>query len=159
MKTVVLRLTKSKFDIWFRLTPPLFTFPRIHYFVPMFAKGFLSVLAAGLLVSCYNPPRECRDFKEGTFRFTALIDGQEQTTTFVRNSEIEIDYFEGRADTSSIRWINDCEYIVRALNPKDKNQEKSIHMKILSTTDSSYTFEYGVVGDSRKSKGVAVKVD
>ena len=125
----------------------------------MIKKGCLSVILIGLLASCYNPPRNCRDFKEGTFRFTAVIDGQEQTTTFVRDSEIEIDYYEGKADTSSIRWINDCEYIVRALYPKDLNQEKSIHMKILSTTDSSYTFEYGVVGDARKSKGVAVKVN
>jgi hypothetical protein len=125
----------------------------------MIKNGCLSVILLGLLASCYNPPRNCRDFKEGTFRFTAVIDGQESTTTFVRDSEIEIDYYEGKADTSSIRWINDCEYVVRALNPKNKAQEKSILMKILSTTDSSYTFEYGEVGNARKSKGVAVKVD
>lgn len=159
MRTAVLTPTKNRTITSDLIVHPLDTIPRIHYFVPMYKSGCLSLMLIGLLSSCYNPPRNCADFKEGTFRFTAVIEGKEQTTTFFRDSEIEIDYFEGKADTSSIRWINDCEYIVKALNPKDRNQEKSIHMKILSTTDSSYTFEYGVVGAARKSKGVAVIVD
>lgn len=77
----------------------------------------------------------------------------------MRDSETEIDYFEGKADTSSVRWINDCEYIVRKLNPQDASEEKSIHMKILTTTDSSYTFEYGLVGSAKKSRGTAYKVN
>jgi len=125
----------------------------------MFKVRYIFILLAGLSFSCYNPPRECKDFKEGRFRFTATIDGKEQTTTFMRDSETEIDYFEGKADTSSVRWINDCEYIVRKLNPQDASEEKSIHMKILTTTDSSYTFEYGLVGSAKKSRGTAYKVN
>ena len=132
---------------------------RIHYFASMLKIKYFWVFLAIIASSCYNPPRNCNDYKEGTFRFTALIDGKEQTTTFFRDRNIEIDYYEGKADTSSIRWINDCEYVVRKLNPQEKAQEKSIHMKILSTTDSSYTFEYGLVGSSNKSRGIAIKVD
>ncbi|QBA64243.1 DNA topoisomerase IV [Muriicola soli] len=109
--------------------------------------------------ACYNPPRDCTAYKEGTFRFTAIIDGEEKTTTFERSKDQEIDYFEGKADTSSIRWINDCEYIVKKIRPRDAAEEKSIHMKILTTTDSSYTFEYGLVGSANKSKGIAYKVN
>ncbi len=112
-----------------------------------------------LATSCYQPERNCQDFKTGTFSFTAEINGEEKTTTFVRQGAIEIDYFEGKSDTSSVRWLNDCEYIVKKLNPRSRAEEKSIHMKILSTDQNSYTFEYGVVGDSRKSRGTAIKIN
>ncbi|MBC7000144.1 DNA topoisomerase IV [Cytophaga sp. FL35] len=117
---------------------------------------FIAVLLL-MITSCYQPERNCKDFKNGTFTFTSSIDGEEQTTTFVRNEDLEVDYFEGKADSASIRWINDCEYIVKKLNPQSRAEEKSIHMKILSTTENSYTFEYNIVGESQKSRGTAIK--
>ncbi|MCM4166219.1 hypothetical protein KCTC52924_03141 [Arenibacter antarcticus] len=109
--------------------------------------------------ACYEPERNCTDFKNGKFSFTAEIDGVEHTTIFERNDSIEIDYFEGKVDSSSVRWINDCEYIVKKLNPKNMAEEKSIHMKILATTKESYTFEYRVVGSPNRSVGTAIKVE
>lgn len=112
-----------------------------------------------LIGACGAPPqRNCADFKTGTFTFTATIDGQQQQTTFHRTLDIEVDEFEGKRDSSSIRWINDCEYILKNLDPKNMAEEKSIHIKILSTADSSYTFEFGVVGDSKKFKGTAHRI-
>jgi hypothetical protein len=111
----------------------------------------------GILWSCSPPERRCSAFKNGTFSFTSTIDGEEKTTTFIRKDEIEIDMFEGKSDTAAIRWINDCEYIVRKINPKSIAESKSIHMKILTTTADSYTFEYGIVGSSKKSYGTAIK--
>ncbi len=119
---------------------------------------FLSIACLLLIVSCYEAQRDCQAFKEGTFEFTAELDGQKVTTTFVRQGDIEIDYFKGKSDTSEVRWINNCEYIVRKLNPQSRSEEKSIHMKILSTTADTYTFEYGIVGSSNKSKGTALKI-
>lgn len=112
-----------------------------------------------LFVSCYEPVRNCSDFKNGAFTFTTIINGEENTTRFIRTDTMEIDYFNGKIDTSSVRWINDCEYIVKKANPKNKAEEKSIHMKILTTTKKSYTFEYNIVGDSKKSKGTAIKTN
>ncbi len=80
------------------------------------------------------------------------------TTTFIRKDGIEIEYFQVKSDTSSVRWINDCEYIVKKINPKNMAEEKSVHMKILSTTDDTYTFEYNIVGDKKKSRGTATKI-
>ena len=34
-------------------------------------------------------------------------------------------------------------------------ERKDVHLKILTTTDSSYTFEYSYVGETNKQKGVA----
>ncbi|WP_350288622.1 DNA topoisomerase IV [uncultured Croceitalea sp.] len=120
-----------------------------------FSLLFFSIL---LLCSCQEAPeRNCKDFKTGTFMFTTVVDGDSLTTTFVRENTIEIDYFKNQIDTSSIRWINDCEYILKQLNPKNKQEEKSIHIKILTTTDSSYTFEFNTVGNSKKLRGTAYK--
>lgn len=125
----------------------------------MYKIPILTLICSFVMVSCYGPQRDCSRFKEGSFSFTARIDGEDVTTTFIRNDSMEIDYFKGNIDTSSVRWINDCEYIVKKINPKNRSEEKSIHMKILSTTDSSYTFEYGMVGQSQKSRGTAIKTN
>ena len=109
--------------------------------------------------ACYSPERECSNFRVGTFEFKAMVGTELLTTTFVRNDSMEIDYFRGKADTSTIRWINNCEYIVKKLHPKNRNEEKAIHMKILTTDGNQYTFEYNVVGETRKEKGIAVKID
>ncbi|MFD2098680.1 DNA topoisomerase IV [Flagellimonas iocasae] len=123
-------------------------------------KHFLLAGILALLASCKQPPqRNCSDFKTGEFSFTTSIDGEEKETTFHRTLDMEVDYFEGKRDTSSIRWINDCEYVLKNINPKNKSEEKSIHIKILTTTDSSYTFEYNAIGDKRKFKGTAYKID
>ncbi len=81
-----------------------------------------------------------------------------ETTTFERQDSIEIDYFRGKADTSRIRWINDCEYVVEKLHPKNRAEEKAVHMKILTTSEDSYTFEYSIVGQDKKQKGIAKRV-
>ncbi len=125
----------------------------------MITRTFFGIVGLFLIMSCYEPERNCENFKTGTFSFTSTIDGEEKTTTFIRNKTIEIDFFDGKADTSSVRWINDCEYIVKKLNPTNKAEEKSVHMKILTTTQNSYTFEYNIVGASNKSKGTAIKTN
>ena len=118
--------------------------------------GLLVVLS--FLVSCKNvPERNCTDFKTGSFSFTSIVDGDSLTTRFVRKDNIEIDYFKNSIDTSTVRWINDCEYILKQVNPKSIQEEKSIHIKMLTTTDSSYTFEFNTVGDSKKLRGTAYK--
>lgn len=112
-----------------------------------------------LVVSCYESERNCSDFKTGTFEFEALIGTEVLKTQFIRNDSIEIDYFRGKSDTSSIRWINDCEYVVRKLNPQNMAEEKAIHMKILSTDGDEYLFEYNIVGEPKKQRGTAVKMN
>ncbi|TVZ51581.1 DNA topoisomerase IV [Dokdonia sp. Hel_I_53] len=109
--------------------------------------------------SCTTPERNCRDFKTGTFTFETLLEGQLVATTFTRNDTLEIDYFNNKADSSSIRWINDCEYIVKKLNPKSRSEEKAIHMKIIATDGDFYTFEYSLVGKTIKQRGTAKKTN
>ena len=117
-----------------------------------------------LLASCYDTERNCSDYKTGTFEFTYTIDGIEKTGKFVRTDTLNIDYYEGKADSASVRWINDCEFILKKINPKSMSEKDAIHMKILSTTDNSYTFEYKLAikkpnRELHVEKGIAKKIN
>ncbi|MBT8235048.1 MAG: DNA topoisomerase IV [Bacteroidia bacterium] len=125
----------------------------------MHKRILLSSVAFLILVSCYEPARECAEFKNGTFEFTTFVGNEERTTTFERKGELEIDYYEGKVDSSSIRWINDCEFIVQKLHPRNRAEQQAIHMKILTTSENSYTFEYGLVGEPPIAKGTAIKTN
>ena len=122
-------------------------------------KIVLYIPALLLLVSCYNQERNCTDFKTGKFKFEHEIDGEKKVTYFERNEEIEIETYEGKTDTASIRWINDCEYILEKIHPKNMQEQKAVHMKILTTKGDSYTFEFSIVGDSNKQKGTVTKIN
>jgi hypothetical protein len=77
----------------------------------------------------------------------------------VRNDSIEIDYFAGIADTANVRWVSDCECIVTKRNPLTFQDAKSVQMKILSTFEDGYVFEYSLVGDrSNVQRGRVTKV-
>ena len=111
-------------------------------------------------VSCFEAPeRDCKTFKTGKFKFEMEIDGVKKSTTFIRSENQEIDFFEGKSDTSSIRWINDCEYIIQKINPKNMAEKKAVSIKILSTSDDSYTFEFNVVGSAEKQVGTVFKLE
>ena len=116
-----------------------------------------------VLFGCYKAERNCADFKTGTFEFTFTVDGVEKTGTFVRTANYNIDYFDNKVDSASIRWINDCEFIQKELHPKNRAEQKAIHFKILSTTEDSYTFEYKLAvketyKKQRVEKGTAKKI-
>ncbi len=121
-------------------------------------KKIILLPALLLLLSCYDAERNCKDFKTGKFKFEYEVDGIKKTTLFERNDSIEIETFEGKTDTASIRWVNDCEYILIKLHPKNRAEEKAIGMKILTTTKNSYTFEFGMVGSDAKQRGTVTKI-
>jgi hypothetical protein len=122
-------------------------------------KTYLPLLSLSLVLSCAAPARDCERFHTGTFRFTAVVDGKEETTVFTRTEDLEVSQYRGQADSASVRWINPCEYIVTNLNPTSREEEKSIHMKILTTAADSYTFEYKLVGSSQAARGTAYKTN
>lgn len=116
-------------------------------------------IIAIITTSCYEQQRNCIDFKTGVFKSEAFIGNQLVQSTFIRKDSIEIDIFEGVADTSSVRWINDCEYIVKKLNPKTREEQRAVHIKILTTDKNSYVFEYNLVGSSQKERSTAIRVE
>ena len=122
-------------------------------------KKLTLLLLALLLVSCYDQERKCTDFKIGKFEFSQEIDGKKQTSIFTRTENLQIETFNGKTDTATVRWVNDCEFILEKLHPKTMQEKKAISMKILYTKDNSYTFEYSFVGDAKKQRGIVTKLD
>ena len=118
--------------------------------------GIITLLT---LFSCNNHERNCNDFRTGKFEFTQDIDGKKHISTFVRTEKIQIETYNGKTDTASVRWVNDCEFILQKLHPKSMKEEKAISMKILFTEKNSYTFEYAFVGSNIKERGTVTKLE
>ena len=121
-------------------------------------KLFCFLFLLVLFTSCYQVDRDCNDYKTGTFKSTITIDSVNYISTFIRFDTLQVETFENKTDSATVRWINDCEMIFKTVNPKNMAQRKDVHLKILSTTDSSYTFEYSYVGKTNKQKGIAIKI-
>ena len=100
-----------------------------------------------LSTACYTNERNCKAFQTGSFSFNTVVNGDTLSSRFVRNDSIEVDYFFETPDTSNIRWVNDCECIVTKRNPLTFQESKAVQMKILSTFEDGYLFEYNLVGD------------
>ncbi len=111
-----------------------------------------------LFVSCYDAERSCKDFKTGTYQSEITIKGVKQVTTSIRTDSMVIETYKGKTDTASIRWINDCEYVLQKVHPKNMQEKKAIDIKILTTSKNSYTFEFGVVGNDQMQRGTATKI-
>ncbi len=123
-------------------------------------KKIIVLFAVSLfLSSCYEQERNCSDFKTGKFKFEHEINGKKETTFFERTEKLQIETFNGKTDTASVRWVNDCEYVLQKLHPKNMLEEKAIQMKILTTKQNSYTFEFSIVGDTNKQKGIVTKIN
>jgi hypothetical protein len=75
----------------------------------------------------------------------------------MRTDHLEIETYEGKIDSASIRWVNDCEFILTKLNPKSNQDKRPIQIKILSTNLDTYTFEYSMVGKSDNKKRGTIK--
>ncbi|QDO95023.1 DNA topoisomerase IV [Formosa sediminum] len=120
-------------------------------------KLFFLCLLVVCMTSCYNVERNCTDFKTGHYYSEIIIDGSTFKSEFNRTDKLQIETYDGKIDSSEVRWINDCEVIFKTINPKNRIERKDIHLKILHTTDSSYTFEYSYVGEDKKQKGIAIR--
>ncbi|AJR04289.1 hypothetical protein [Siansivirga zeaxanthinifaciens] len=119
---------------------------------------FLNILLLLTLFGCYKTTRNCKDFKTGEFYSEVTIDGVTYKSKFKRSETLQIETYNNTLDSSKLRWINDCEVVFKTINPKNMAEQKDIHLKILTTTDSSYTFEYAYVGENKKQKGIAYRI-
>lgn len=116
---------------------------------------FLYLIVLTSFFSCYNVERNCTDFKTGQFYSEVKVADKIYKSTFTRTENLQIETYDGKIDSSSVRWVNNCEVIYKTINPKNMAERKDVHLKILTTTDSSYTFEYSYVGETNKQKGIA----
>lgn len=110
------------------------------------------------LLSCFQQERNVSDFKTGKFEFAQEIDGKKKITIFERSDSLQIETFNNKIDTASVRWVSDSEFILEKVHPKTMKEKKAISMKILSTNKLGYSFEYSFVGEEKKEQGFATKI-
>ena len=123
-------------------------------------KRFLVSSLFIYLLGCNIPERNCLDYKNGDFEFSTVINNEVITSKFSRGDSIEIEYFENKIDTSFVRWVSDCEFILRKKNPTSSADKKAVNMKILSTSEDGYVFEFSIVGDKKNIfRGEAIKLN
>ena len=112
-----------------------------------------------LIFSCYKVERNCSNFRFGTFKYERVIGNKLSTSFFIRDNDMEIEYYNNKIDTSKIKWVNECEFILRKQNPINNIEKKPISMKIISTHKNYYIFEFSLVGDNEKrQRGKIVKI-
>jgi len=114
----------------------------------------LSLFSCQKQVEC-NP----KDFKTGKFIFEQMVNGKKEITTFERTEKIQIETYKGRIDTATVRWVNDYEFILQKRKPRNSAEKKAICMRIISTKDKTYTFEYSFVGENKKQTGTVTKTN
>jgi len=122
-------------------------------------KKLLVIPLTLLLASCYEQENNCEAFKTGTFEFKQDVNGVEHVTVFERTNSLQIETFNGKTDTASVRWVSDCEFVLQKLHPKTMAEKKAINMKIVKTDQNGYTFEYSFVGQGKKQRGYASKIN
>ena len=121
---------------------------------------FFLILELLCLNACYKVERNCLNFHTGEFEFSTIMNGTLKTSYFTRTDQLEIETYEGKIDSASIRWVNDCEFILTKLNPKSNQDKRPIQIKILSTNLDTYTFEYSMVGKAdNKQRGIIKKIN
>ena len=112
-----------------------------------------------LFISCYNVERDCIEFRTGSFEFSTPINDSIVKSTFIRTDNYEIEQFKGVKDSSTIRWVNECEFILTKINPKTNQERRPIRIKILRTVGNSYDFEYSQVNNPQKvNRGTVNKI-
>ena len=123
-------------------------------------SGFFLLSIFLTLSSCYNVERNCVQFHKGTFKFQEIIGDQLKSSTFLRTESLEIEYYEEKIDSANIRWINDCECVLTKLNPTSNQDKRPISIKIITTSENEYIFEYALVGDQKnKRRGLIRKMN
>ena len=71
--------------------------------------------------------------------------------------EFEIELFNGIEDSSSIKWVNECEFLLTKLNPRTNQEKRPVRIKILRTYGESYDFEYSQVNNPQSINRGTVK--
>lgn len=124
----------------------------------MLRKYIFTLIIGTIAISCYEPQRDCKSYKNGKFKFTYELGDTLKEGRFIRDEQYSIDFYDNKIDSATVRWINDCEFVL-----KDINSKIAIQYKIISTTDSSYTFQYSNAAKDPNKKvivktGTAIKI-
>lgn len=105
-------------------------------------------------------PKQLKDvdyYKTGVFK-TVLKD-MNISSIAKRNDSIQIETFEGKSDTFSIKWKSDFEYILLKKSPKTALDSTPFHVKITKFDGDSYQFKAFYKDSNFKQEGTSQKLN
>ncbi len=109
--------------------------------------------------SCYKIEKNCNDFKTGTFEFSSIVNGEIKKSRFIRSEALEIELYNNKIDSATVKWVNNCEFILTKINPTSNQDKRPVKIEILSTSAKEYFFEYSLVSNpGKRFRGRATKV-
>ncbi|OYU84863.1 MAG: DNA topoisomerase IV [Flavobacterium sp. BFFFF2] len=119
----------------------------------------LPVLWCFVVISCVQKPTcDCPQFHDGTYIAVQSIQGKNDTTQIIRKGNEQIETYHGKTDTAIVRWVNDCELIVRPKHPHSIEDRKALSMKIVQTEKNTCLVRYSYVGESKEFEQKMTKI-
>jgi len=101
----------------------------------------------GLLMgACRSADCDCAHFQRGTMVSMQRINGKVQQTQIQRFDKWQLETYQNHTDTINIRWVNDCEWVLKAKHPITMAERKGLSMKIVRTQADTAWVRYGYVG-------------
>ena len=121
----------------------------MRYFILLFSL---------VVFNCSSKPKDCSDFKTGTFWYLY----NKSSTVVKRNDSIQVEISdkENQIITGSIKWLSDCKYVLTytdfSNNPNDKRIGVIIDVDILEVSGEKY--RYRAYNDLKSITGWMIKV-
>jgi hypothetical protein len=116
-------------------------------------QSVFAVLISAMFASCAGTPTpvDCKQYKTGKFRFSAVIDDKAVHYLIERNNDTQTESYldSGVVAYYKINWKDDCTYQLVYLNETASLPEQELKMKrkmviqatIISGTKDYYVFE------------------
>ncbi len=108
------------------------------------------------IFSCNTKRINILELREGTFE-TTLPDKNVKSIAF-RDKNIQIETYNNKKDTFTIKWLNNFEYELLKINPKSSLDSVPFIVKITKLSHNGYSFKAHYKGNKYIQKGEAVKL-
>ncbi len=117
---------------------------------------FLSLLLMLFIFSCDTERINILELREGTFE-TTLPDKNVKSIAF-RDKNIQIETYNNKKDTFTIKWLSNFEYELLKINPKSSLDSVPFIVKITKLSHNGYSFKAHYKGSKYIQKGEAIKL-
>jgi hypothetical protein len=120
----------------------------------MHLKQFVIIIfISAVLASCADTPKpvDCKQYKNGKFRFSGNFNGRKINYIIERNNKTQVEQCAelGTTSTFMVNWKDDCTYQLVFMNDNDSlslevqnaKRKTVVQTTILSGTENYYLFE------------------
>ncbi len=119
-------------------------------------KLIFIVLFFFFIYSCNNNRINILELREGTFETT--LASKDVKSIAIRTKSIQIETYNNKKDTFTIKWLNNFEYELLKIHPKSSLDSVPFIVKITKLSHNGYSFKAHYKGNKYIQKGNAIKL-